>query len=304
MKTKNFILGLIPCIYACQNSNGSSEGIRGEEKEDWTSEEDEKLKQLVQEHGKDFEKIAAEIGTHSGWDCFVRWRLLQTEDLIRTGAITENSDSDTQSQPVSETWTAEEDALLTQHVEVNGAKNWHIIAEQLNRPAERCKQRWFCYVCRYSKFYPWRKEEDQLLVKKVKELGHKWNMIAQFFQRRTASACKSRWYGIRHNMKEVKQVPQKFIKYGSKEEEEILTENKNSGKPYIGISSLLAERAPETCGYRGNYVQKHQLTSPGDIGPASINQAAEDKSSFLTVSFLENLENFLNHKADDPSNEQ
>ena len=43
---------------------------------------------------------------------------------------------------------------------------------------------------------PWTPEEVRLLTEKVKELGHQWKVIKEFFPNRSASAIQGKWGGI------------------------------------------------------------------------------------------------------------
>ncbi len=193
MRMKNFIIGFIPCIYACQNTNGSSKVRSCEEKEDWTSEEDEKLKQLVREHGDNWEAIAAEIGSHSSLDCFLRWCSLRAGISTATNSTTKSNDNDILKQILSGSWKPEEDDLLIQFVLENGPIRWNKIAKQLDRPAKQCRERWSNHLNPKRNPNNWSEEEDLSLIRMVENIGYKWDKISKVLPGRTMIECKNRW---------------------------------------------------------------------------------------------------------------
>ena len=73
--------------------------------------------------------------------------------------------------------------------------NWEDVAKQLNtgRNSRQCRERWSYYLSPHICKEPWTKEEDDLLLKKYKELGPKWKKLSSFFKSRTDINLKNRW---------------------------------------------------------------------------------------------------------------
>ena len=94
-------------------------------------------------------------------------------------------------------FTKEEDMLLTRYVNEYGYK-WDLIATKLNHKTKRqVKDRWMFYLNPELKAEPYTKDEDELLEKKLIELGNKWRVIVKFFPGRTDVSLKNRWSMIK-----------------------------------------------------------------------------------------------------------
>lgn len=91
-------------------------------------------------------------------------------------------------------FTTEEDAKLKQLVNQFGINNWNQISSNMaHRNPRQCKERWFNYLSPMICKSPWSSDEDELLERKVKEIGPKWVKIAKFFPMRTDIQLKNRW---------------------------------------------------------------------------------------------------------------
>lgn len=94
-------------------------------------------------------------------------------------------------------FTPEEDEILRKSVAVKGMKTWNEIAKQLpERTARQCRDRYFNYLSPRIVQTPWDRQEDELLVKKVSEIGTHWSMIANFFPTRSDNNLKNRWHSV------------------------------------------------------------------------------------------------------------
>lgn len=92
-------------------------------------------------------------------------------------------------------FTKEEDARLSYLVQMFGTKDWNLISNMMPfRNARQCKDRFKNYLSPQINLKPWTKEEDLLLIQKVKELGPKWVQISQYFEGRSDNNLKNRWY--------------------------------------------------------------------------------------------------------------
>jgi hypothetical protein len=91
-------------------------------------------------------------------------------------------------------FTAQEDALLKGIVGELGDGNWAGIAERIpGRNPRQCKDRWMNYLSPAVTTIPWSSAEDQLLLEKIKECGHRWVRIAEFFPMRRDAHIKNRY---------------------------------------------------------------------------------------------------------------
>ena len=93
-------------------------------------------------------------------------------------------------QPFSE----EEDCKIRQFVKVNGAKNWNLVAAQLDqRTPKQCRERWHNHLDPSIQKGPWTHAEDVILAQHQAVLGNKWAEIAKFLPGRTDTLVKNRW---------------------------------------------------------------------------------------------------------------
>jgi hypothetical protein len=88
-----------------------------------------------------------------------------------------------------------EDALLMQVLSAERFQNWECVAEQLpGRTARQCRERWANYLCPQVRTGPWTRDEDDLLIAQLAQLGHAWTAISRCFHGRSDNDIKNRWY--------------------------------------------------------------------------------------------------------------
>jgi hypothetical protein len=114
-------------------------------------------------------------------------------------------------------FTEDDDRRLTSIVNRLGTRSWTVISKEMgDRNPRQCKERWETYLNPDINNNPWTKEEDQLLLQKQKEIGSKWVIISQFFDRRTDAAVKNRWQLLERKIKKsllLKQTTQTPVIY-------------------------------------------------------------------------------------------
>lgn len=100
-------------------------------------------------------------------------------------------------------FSPEEDERLRHLVATNGRKKWEAIARKMpGRTGRQCRDRYQNYLVPGFFNGQWTKQEDELLMKKYKEIGSKWSKMSKFFEHRNANALKNRWnYFISQKMK-------------------------------------------------------------------------------------------------------
>lgn len=95
---------------------------------------------------------------------------------------------------VRNVFTPEEDEMLKQLVQVYGTNQWYLISLRMKgRDIRQCRERYIHYLDPKLNQTPWTKEEEELLVQKVNELGHKWKAMEKFFNNRTHVNIKNKW---------------------------------------------------------------------------------------------------------------
>ena len=96
-------------------------------------------------------------------------------------------------------FTKEEDDKIKKLVKQFGTGCWPIIASFMNgRTPKQCRDRYSHYLFPGIFQGEWSNEEDELLIKKYKELGPKWSYIQNYFPNRNAISIKNRWNYLLH----------------------------------------------------------------------------------------------------------
>ena len=92
------------------------------------------------------------------------------------------------------TWLAREDLALAAAVSFFGPEKWPRICQYVpGRTPKQCRERWFDRLDPKLKHGSFSDQEDEMVLRGVDELGHKWAEIAKRLPGRTGSACKNRW---------------------------------------------------------------------------------------------------------------
>uniref|UniRef100_A0A0N5AK43 HTH myb-type domain-containing protein n=1 Tax=Syphacia muris TaxID=451379 RepID=A0A0N5AK43_9BILA len=148
----------------------------------WSKEEDTSLITLCHSlkiNGKiPWEKVCCYMEGRSRQQCKVRYdRTLNVE--LKYGR-----------------WNEEEDILLKCAVGRFG-KNWKQVASCVpGRTDAQCRDRWVNILDEKIKDSPWTLEEDEKLLKGVKEIGKEWARIALMLPGRTGDHCKTRFRSL------------------------------------------------------------------------------------------------------------
>lgn len=104
-------------------------------------------------------------------------------------------------------FTRDEDEELRRIVAELGTSNWSAVAERMpGRNTRQVRDRYQNYLSPSVINGPWSKDEDALLLDKLKEYGHCWKRVAQFFPSRTDINIKSRYCQLRRQQRKMNQV--------------------------------------------------------------------------------------------------
>ncbi|XP_068067150.1 snRNA-activating protein complex subunit 4 isoform X2 [Anomalospiza imberbis] len=202
-------------------------------KNEWTEEELERLKQIAAEHNYlDWQTIAQELGTNrTPFQCLQKYQLynkdlkrkewtkdedqmlLELVQEMRVGShipykkiayYMEGRDSAqliyrwTKSVDPSlkkGPWTPEEDAMLMAAVNKYGEKSWYKIRTEVpGRSDAQCRDRYLKALHWDVKKGKWSLQEEEQLIELVQKHGlARWTKIASELPHRTGAQCQSKW---------------------------------------------------------------------------------------------------------------
>jgi hypothetical protein len=147
----------------------------------WKPEEDTKLIEAVEKHGKDWVAVATLVPGRTDKQCRERW--ICTLDPATAGKTAGQ-------------WKPEEDAKLTKAVKKHG-KNWVAIATLVpSRTDRQCRSRWtqaLDPLAAGKTAGRWKPEENAKLIDAVKKHAKKWVAVATLVPGRTDEQCRKRW---------------------------------------------------------------------------------------------------------------
>ncbi|KAF8708430.1 Myb-like DNA-binding domain, partial [Rhizoctonia solani] len=265
---------------------------------DWSSEEYEKLKQIVEIHNEassepvadverdreklrvDWVEISQELGTNRTTLQCLRKFVFEPSPLEVASKDKENPGGATskgRDRAAGNPWSEDEDKFLLEGIQRHGMGNWPEVALHLNaamagrpnhvaRTPNQCSFRYSKSLCPTIKKGKWTKEEDQALRKGVASFGRMWTKVQEYVQGRTDAQCRERW----SNMLD----PSLKTGLWEEEEDKILFDAASQKLPWSKISALLPGRTDSRCAKRYQMLIKLR---DGGLSPAEAQAQASNR---------------------------
>lgn len=144
----------------------------------WTVEEDEFLRQAVEELGENhWKQISIRIGNRSPIQCLHRWSKTLKPGLVKGP------------------WSADEDQLVRMWVNSNGTCRWAECAAGIGgRSGKQCRERWMNILDPNLKKGDWSEQEEEVLFRMHQRKGGKWTEIAKYLPGRSENSIKNHYY--------------------------------------------------------------------------------------------------------------
>ena len=169
----------------------------------WTKDEDDLLISKVKEFGHRWSYISQFFPTRKPTNIMTHYKSIIVQNLSNEDRIKLEEDGDAIRKPIKQPWTEDEEKLLAEKVQELGC-NWVKIKTFFpNRTASSISLHWSQKKKkqetisqpkeRDSKPITWSKEEDELLLKLLKEHGVKWNELLPFFPNRSINGISQHW---------------------------------------------------------------------------------------------------------------
>jgi myb proto-oncogene protein len=89
----------------------------------------------------------------------------------------------------------EEDTILLNIMNTHKHRRWKEVSAYIpGRLPRQCRDRWHNYLAPWIKKREWTHEEDEIIKRKVAEIGTKWTQIRRMLHGRADNDIKNRWH--------------------------------------------------------------------------------------------------------------
>jgi hypothetical protein len=231
----------------------------------WTPEQDAKLIEGVEKHGKKWVAVATLVPGRTNDQCRERW--INTVDPA-------NGKSEGK-------WTPEEDAKLTEGVEKHGKACWVTVAAMVTgRTNDQCRQRWVYKVDPTNEKGKWKPEEDAKLTAAVEKHGNEWTAVADMVTGRTNQQCRQRW------TRNLDPANGNKGKWKPEEDAKLIEGVEKHGNEWGSVAAMVSGRTNEQC--RNRWVYKVDPNNQKSAGKWKPEEDAE-----LTVAVHKHGKNWV-----------
>jgi 3-keto-L-gulonate-6-phosphate decarboxylase len=196
----------------------------------WKGEEDTKLIEAVQKHGKDWVAVAAIVPGRTNQQCRSRW----VQNLNPVAGKTMGR------------WKPEEGAKLIEAMQKHG-KNWVAVAAMIpGRTDQQCRSRWTQTLDTAGKTMgQWKPEEDAKLMEAMQKHGKKWIAVAAMIPGRTNLQCHQRW---NQNLNPV--AGKTAGRWKPEEDAKLIEAMKKHGNNWVAVAAMIPGRTDQQCRQR------------------------------------------------------
>lgn len=155
----------------------------------WTTEEDDKLREIVSPNCEMSWKnvanalnLALPSSNRTRTQCMHRWQKVLRPGLKKGG------------------WSEDEDSTLRSLVEIHGTHKWALFEKYIpGRLGKQCRERWHEVLDPSIKSGPWSEEEEKLLTECRIKFGNRWVEIAKLIPGRPANSVKNKFHAMRRH---------------------------------------------------------------------------------------------------------
>jgi hypothetical protein len=95
-------------------------------------------------------------------------------------------------------WSAQEDNILQQTIDMHGPVNWNFIALSLvGRTGKQCRERWLTKLSPEVSSEAWTANEDATLIRLQSIHGNQWSKFRAELPHRSTTSIKNRWGSLK-----------------------------------------------------------------------------------------------------------
>ncbi|CAD8091642.1 unnamed protein product [Paramecium sonneborni] len=191
-----------------------------QQRDRWTLEEDNLLRQTIKKCGTSWCQVAQSFPNRNPNSCIQRWKRLKGKNKKKKVK-----------------WTLSEDNLLSKLVQTQG-KRWNEISKNfIGKTNKQCMERYNNSLNPNLNKNPFTAEEDEFIYQNYISIGSKWSQIALQLNGRTQNQVKNRFYSCILTSHLDVQNPY-YTKLSSEQAKEILTKARQEHKGKLLLENV------------------------------------------------------------------